>query len=365
MKKIKVYLVLLFAALYCTNAKILMQPYLQALVPGGVCIMVESDTKIPIKVEYGSQGALNKTAGTNFYVQTDKNEEPTYVHRIYLSGLDPYTTYKYRASQGDESKTENYSFRSAPSYDTPYKLAVMGDCRSNTKVHGEIAKKILQYEPSFSIYTGDLCYNSSYEKYKSEFFIENELELSARVPFFNAVGNHEAWKENTKAFTQAPSSLSGAQDYYSFDMGYAHFLILSTETTCCKGSEQYKFIEEDLKQTKAKWIIAAFHESAYCYGGHGDNSMMKKVSEELFVKYHVNLVVTGHSHFYQHNIVDGIHHITMAGGGAPLYNPETSKYTVKSAKEHHFGIVEMSAALLKLTVYSLEGKIIDQVEITK
>ena len=46
--------------------------------------------------------------------------------------------------------------------------------------------------------------------FKQEFFRPKELELIANVPFFLAVGNHETWGANTKAFTQAPASLGNA-----------------------------------------------------------------------------------------------------------------------------------------------------------
>jgi hypothetical protein len=87
---------------------------------------------------------------------------------------------------------------------------------------------------------------------------------------------------------------------------------------------------------------------------------MVKVSEDLFEKYKVNLVLNGHSHFYQRNEVNGITHLTLAGGGAPLYTPEPKKYTVKSAKEHHYGYFEIIGSEIKFYVYNIEGKEIDR-----
>ena len=68
---------------------------------------------------------------------------------------------------------------------------------------------------------------------------------------------------------------------------------------------------------------------------------------------------------YQHNLVNGIHHVITAGGGAPLYDPEKANYVVKSAKEHHYCIVEINSDRFSLTAKDLDGKVIDSFEIKK
>ena len=45
---------------------------------------------------------------------------------------------------------------------------------------------------------------------------------------------------------------------------------------------------------------------------------MKTLSQNVFVPNNVDLVLNGHTHFYQHNLVSGIHHLVTAGGGAGL-----------------------------------------------
>ncbi|MBM2813255.1 MAG: hypothetical protein HW421_17 [Ignavibacteria bacterium] len=358
-----IFTFLILFAIHPSYSKILLKPYLQVPSNNGVCVMVESDSKEPVTVQFGSNTSYGKEASSSAFLETGA-EPASFVHRIFINGLPPNSVCHYRSIQGSDTTSDSY-FKTCGMPGEPLKFAVMGDCRSGKDLHARIAKGILKNEPLFSIYTGDLCFDRSYEKWKSEFFLPEELELSSRVPFCNSPGNHEGWTNNTKAFTQAPQSSSGSQEYYSFDIGDVHFIIISTENKCCKDCPQYKFIEEDLKASKKPWKIAAFHESAYCYGGHGNNNMMKKVSENLFEKYGVQLVVTGHSHFYQHNLVAGIHHLTLAGGGAPLYSPKSSEYTVKSAKEHHYAICDVTSNTLKITVFNIDGKILDEIELKK
>ena len=302
-------------------AKILMKPYLQAVSQNRICIMVECDNMTPVYVQfYDSLNKKVRTTFTGYALGTDKPKE-TYVHRVVIDTLIPGMKYFYKILQGDQVYDGGY-FRTAPLPGASFRFALFGDCRSNPEMHSIISGEIIKHQPLFSIYLGDLAYNNTYDMWKQEFFTDKELELSADVPFFNAIGNHEGWYKNTKAFLQAPISKSEHNDYYSFDYGDIHFLILNTEITCKKGLPQYDFAKKDLESTQKKWKIAAFHRPAYSGGGHGDNQMMVSVTKEIFEPNKVDIVLAGHNHFYQRNFINGIYDLVIGGGGAPLYEPQ-------------------------------------------
>ena len=343
------------------RADVIMSPYIQALTSTSAVIMVECNNQSEVRVLYGKTDNLEQNKTTSFYEATEATPV-TYVHRIQLEGLQPNTKYYYKAMQdGVDYSTLTFS---TPPATGKIKVAVIGDGRSRPDTFSLVCKQAIKTDPDVVIVTGDICYDSKYKSFKDEFFVKELLKLASGYGFYNAVGNHEGFSKNTKAFTQAPLSASGRQDYYSFEIGDALFIILSTETSCKKGSPQYDFLEKELKNTTKKWKIVAFHKSAYVAGGHDDFKPMVKVSEELFEKYKVNLVLNGHSHFYQRNEVKGIPHLTLAGGGAPLYTPKKSKYTVKSAKEHHYGYFEIDGSKIDFKVFNTSGGIIDSFTIT-
>jgi len=346
-----------------SSAKIVMKPYLQAVTQNSIAVMVVSDSKDVVTVNFGKDEKLGESAKTAIIAETD-NHPSTYVHKVVLKSLLPNGTYYYNTSQGSQT-TEISHFRTAVTEGTPFRMAVAGDFRSNPTIHNQIANFIRKAEPYFSLYVGDLCFGIKYSFWKEDFLTEPELNLDAVVPFFNAVGNHEGWEQNTIAFTAAPESPSGRQEYYSFDYGDAHILVLSTQHSCKPNSEQYKFAEADLKATNKKWKIVTFHEPAYSFGSHFPNKYMKAMSENIFEKTKVDLVFTGHNHYYQHNLVNGIHHFVMGGGGAPLYTPKTSPNTLKSEKAHHYGIADVTATTFSMKVYNLKGEVIDTIELKK
>ena len=92
---------------------------------------------------------------------------------------------------------------------------------------------------------------------------------------------------------------------------------------------------------------------------------MKKLSENVFVPNHVNVVFNGHSHFFQHNLVNGIHHMIIGSAGAPLYDIKTAPYVIKSAKDYNYGIIDVTSSSFNLMVYNNRGMPLDTLLLRK
>ncbi len=362
MKRFLIYIIAIIAFVSSTKADIILKPYLQALTPTSAYLLIESDSQSEIRVLYGEDENTNMFHNTNYFVKTT-SKTPTYVHRIELDRLKPGTKYYYRVIQlGVDTQIETFR---TPRDDGHLKVAVSGDSRSVPKIWSKVMDSIANKNPDILLLTGDIASTRKYSPWKKEFFLPQTMKVISSVGFYNAVGNHEGWSANTKAFTQAPASPSKKQEYYSFEIGNALFVVLSTQHKINKGSDQYNFLESVLKNSDKTWKIIIFHKSAYVGGGHGEYTPMKKAAEELFSKYKVDLALSGHSHFYQRNYVDGVYHLTVAGGGAGLYTPKKKAYTQKSVRKHHYAIFEINGEKLTFNVYDLKGNIIDSFEIDK
>lgn len=112
---------------------------------------------------------------------------------------------------------------------------------------------------------------------------------------------------------------SGDNMFYSWNAGFAHFISISSESpidTAYISDIEIYFIESDLTAATNKnslqscpWIIAHFHRPMYCSNDkaclgssgneYGNAVYLKKQLEEVFMKYHVNLVLQGHVHAYE------------------------------------------------------------------
>ena len=354
---------LLFAIAVASQDKILMTPYLQSVSTNSVYIMVESDTRDTVWVDYGRTATYGRIAFTSLIVPT-MAKVPTFIHRIQLKSLKPNSAYYYQARQGT-AHSNGSVFHTAVEPGTSFRLLFMADFRTNTSIHDKIARLASDTYPQVAVYGGDLCVNGDYSSWKKEFFRSPELDLISKVAFFNATGNHEGNGPNTKAFLQNPESASKSQQYYSFDYGDLHVLVLNTEIDMKPGSPQYEFAKEDLAASSTSWKIVVSHSPAYCSGGHGEDTSMVRMTKDLFEPNNVNLVLSGHSHFYEHNLVNGIHHLVIGSVGAPLYDPEKANYTLVFLKDYCWAVMDVKYSRLTLTVYNAKNQKLDTVDLKK
>ena len=358
--KVKIFFLVAFLC-ESLNAAIIMQPYLMGVQDNSVWVLVECSTADSVTVDYGLTPSYGSIARTSI-ISTTTNS--TFVHKINLTGLNENTHYFYRARQLS-STSGGYSFITASNTLTRFRFLWIGDYRSGTAVHDQICQLVPQYMPRFYLNGGDVAVTGSYADFKNEFFRQGEMDLISDVPFFLATGNHEGWDVNTKAFTKGITIQSGTEDYYSFDYGNLHVLVLNNQISYSQGSNQYNFAMADLSSSNKFWKIVISHKPGYCSGGHNEDAGMITMSQSIFVPTEVDMVISGHSHFYQHNRVSNIEHMVLGGGGAPLYDPTNASYTIKSVKDYNFGIIDINTDTLLLSVYNNLNALIDTVKIIK
>lgn len=344
-----------------TFAAIVMEPYLQSVTSNSVYVLVESNSTSTVTVNYGITPSYGTTATTENYAATTGS---TYIHNIKLTGLSADTVYHYQAAQGS-SNSANHVFRTAVNAGTNFRFVGMGDFRSQPNIFNQISGRVKDANPYFSLYMGDLCGDDTYNSFKSEFFVSNQIALIAGVPFFNTFGNHELWTQNSKAFTQAPTSADETRGYYSFDYADMHVLVLNYNISYTPGSAQYNFASNDLANTNKHWKVVIIHSPAYCSGGHGEDYYMKTLTTDIFEPNGVTMVLAGHTHFYQRNYVNGIYHLVLGSAGAPMHDlgvPPKS-YVQAEAKKYHYAVFDVTATSIHMSVFDDQGVQFDSLDI--
>jgi len=362
MKKLIFLLFVMLLSSRVLFSSINMTPYLQALTTNSVFVLVECTTADTVIVNYGITSGFGFTAKSGIITPTSGGN--TFIHKIKLINLTTNSLYYYQAIQGS-SVSSVLNFRTAVLQGSNFRFCVMGDCRSNPTIHGQVASNMLAANPLFSIYTGDYCLDDGYATWKSQYFVTQELDLISKVPFFSVPGNHEAWGPNNKAFVYNPQENSGTQDYYSFDVGDIHFIAINNSVAYTVGSPQYNWALNDLSTTAKRWKIVFFHEPAYSSGGHGSNTTMQSWVNNIFLPKGVDLVLNGHNHFYQRCQANGLNHLVIGGGGASLYTPTSASYVVKSAQSYCYGVFDVTPNSIQMTVYSNTNSVIDTLTLSK
>lgn len=218
-----------------------------------------------------------------------------------------------------------------------------------------IFSEIALIRPDFVLWTGDTVYgycdteaelNAEYEAFRAK-----AKALEGVVPLFNSPGNHEIHSDQSGCGkTAEPLCWADPQTpeprcsetafrnrfgdlYGSFNYAGAHFIAMDTSVP---GDEdaisgpQLSWLKADLKSAKAARVIFLFTHTEF-FGsplidppsGRSHPSVARRAElEDLFDRYPVAAVFSGHEHLFwheppeKHNFID---YFVAGGAGAPLY----------------------------------------------
>ena len=306
-------------------------PYLSCVTENSIIISWRTATLDSSVVEYGL------TAG---YGSEEKDPFPKSAHSLALTGLLPDTVYHYGVLF-EGKQTPDYTFRTAVPFGTPFEFALLGDTRTQADSHLAVINELVGFDPYFNVHTGDLVENGYSEDDWAVYFatICSSVTCAQEIPFYYAIGNHENESPLYYDYVYLPhNNPDSTESYYSFDYGNCHFISLDTEIAYWPSSPQYQWLEKDLQSVCDQTYVFAFmHDHPYCAGGHDSNIALRNALSPLFEQYKVDMVFSGHSHFYQRNgPINNVTYVIAAGGGAPLRTPADSSWTQYSEKTHHF-----------------------------
>jgi predicted MPP superfamily phosphohydrolase len=184
-----------------------------------------------------------------------------------------------------------------------YDIVAVGDwgCTAFTN---KTIDNILDRDPNLVIALGDYSYLPTPDCWAKEI-----APLHDRMRI--AIGNHDI---PAVAYLKL-FGIDESKQYYSFNRGNIHFVVMSTEIPFDAGSAQYKEVKSDLQKASAdpkiKWIIVVNHRMTYprhfAIGDtagitYQENTISRKfrdIYHPLFDIYNVDLVLQGHAHNYQ------------------------------------------------------------------
>jgi hypothetical protein len=282
-----------------------------------------------------------------------------------------------------------------PSINSNFNFAAVGDtnCNSNTE---DVVEDIQAKAPEIVLGLGDYIYNSDSADCWLEIVepIDNIMKI--------AIGNHETGA----ILTELMEHYGLTDQYYSFDYQNVHFTVMSDYVPDEIGSEQYRFVQNDLAKAAADpnidWIVVPHHSQKYASTKNYDipeEREWNNIYHPLFEQYNVDLVLQGHQHNYQRTypiqynsdtpinpiITDrnentytnpeGQIYLTVGTGGAALHslNGNKAPYII-TAQDEVYGFLNIDitanngGTTLVGTFYSNDdgaGEITDQFTISK
>ena len=338
-----------------------LSPYLQNVTPTSITVMWETTGVTIGTVEFGENDRFDRRA-------TDADARA--IHEVHLTGLDPATRYSYRVRFGDQVLPPA-SFTTAPPPGTPnWRMVVYGDNRSNPATHARNVEQIMKLDPGFVINSGDLVeVGSQYEQWKTQYF-DPLRGLAEQVALFPCLGNHEQNAIHYYNYHSLPDDQG--EVYYSFDYGNAHFIALNSNALDApfqRGDPQTAWLIVDLEAHRdATWTFVFFHHPLFRAHATRGVTPQRWVWQPIFEEYGVDLVITGHDHYYMRSHPIGtyrgepghaVYHLISGGGGAPTYPMAPKAHAAADRRAHHITAIDVTDDRLVGRAIDLDGNEFD------
>ncbi|WP_425423188.1 metallophosphoesterase family protein [Spirosoma spitsbergense] len=286
--------------------------------------------------------------------------EPTSTteHEVRLTGLltDQQYFYSVGTTSGILEQGINNYFWTAPSLTTKRKIRIasFGDVGTNINTNqAYVRDAFLNFRSNTPtdlwMLIGDNSYDGADSQYQTNFFDPFKSSLLKNCMLFPVPGNHD-YQDYVRyptapdrrverdidyyAMFSLPTNAetggipSQSEQYYSFDYGPVHFVMLDSygknpvqvnstspivpkafyEDTITVGytipNEQIAWLKQDLAATSQKWKIVYFHHPPYTRGTHDSESESELIDIRMKInpileRFGVDMVVTGHSHVYE------------------------------------------------------------------
>lgn len=189
-----------------------------------------------------------------------------------------------------------------------------------------------RYPVNAILYLGDNFYESGVSSANDPKFQTHFEEMYdptiLNMPFYAILGNHD-YRGNVQAqvdYSQISSRWVMPAFYYTFTMppptgnsskeNWVQVFALDT-TPIVDGQDpgqQMTWLEEQLKNSTARWKIVIGHHPVFSNGQHGGDETLNLLLIPLFRQYGVDMYISGHDHDLQILRVNGFHQLVSGGG---------------------------------------------------
>jgi hypothetical protein len=297
----------------------------------------------------------------------------SYRYTAALSGLIPDTQYIYRAGI-DGAWSDTLSFTTAADTEE-YSFLYMGDVQSGYADWGSMLDSVYQGFPEieFSLMGGDLTdYDTEWGQ-----FLDAAAGVFSRIPLMPAKGNHDG-NMYLQFFALPDNGPEGMQkEFYSFDYGNAHFLVLNSMYNTDETVKQW--LREDLQNTTKAWKFTMFHYPAYPAFDDGKtvDDSIRENWVPILEQYGVDMVFVGHQHQYMRTYpiyqgavqadpaAYGIVYV-MGNAGSKYYGAGSGfPYIAAEQTGSSYQVININGDILTMTSNKASGELIDSYTIDK
>ncbi len=313
----------------CKSQSISRGPYLQLRTQTSIQIRYRTNSAYESRVKIGTSP---NSLTTEFLNSSLKND-----HVVNITGLSANTKYYYAILNGAQALQGNeinyFVTTQNPNMTQKIRIWATGDCVTPNIIKNKVRNSFLNYVGTNYIDAWLLLGDNSYpdglqHQYQESFFnVYQGDRIMKQTNIYPAPGNHDYagntrdWNDHNIPYyeifanagnTQMGGVASNHKEYYSYDIGNAHFISLDSygkETAnnwviSDTLSPQIVWLKADLAANSKKWTIVYFHHPPYSMGTHNSDTendlvLIRERLVPILERYNVDLVLTAHSHNYE------------------------------------------------------------------
>ena len=265
----------------------------------------------------------------------------------------------------------------------------------------------------FVLQSGDAVVNGAHPKQWNISFVGliNRITKDGGVPYFLAPGNHDVTAAKSITAVGRAGGLSNylaavanliprdgtprrLEGYPTYAFGYGNAFVIAMDSNIAADQTQLRWVTEQMEgldRSRYHHVFAFFHHPPFSSGTHGGAILeapaleLRKTYMPLFRKHHVDALLTGHEHLFEHWVeryqfpggpTNRMDIVVTGGGGAPLMGyrgePDLRDYlktngVVKIQLEHlvkpgpqpgdnpyHFVVVTVNGDSLRMEVTGVD-----------
>ncbi len=191
-------------------------------------------------------------------------------------------------------------------------------------------REINLLQPDVVLHIGDLVpgYKRDMRKWEEDIAAVKAILADIEAPFYPLPGNHDVITGTGDPTDRRGEDLYRKHFgplYYSFDCGFAHFVMLDTEEQLQSqprfSDRQIAWLKDDLARTDARSIFIFMHKPAWEMATYPD-SRWDEV-ERILRRHPVRAVMAGHFHHYYKSVErDGVQYYVLGVTGGQVFSPE-------------------------------------------
>ena len=205
----------------------------------------------------------------------------------------------------------------------PFIVAATGDGASGEPNAEAVNDMVTDWDPNLFLYLGDVYEKGTKTEFANWYGSPTTALGRLKAVTNPIVGNHEYEGNTADGYFDYWDNIP---HYYSYDAGGWHFIALDSTSQYGQldpGSDQYKWLANDLKSNQTSCTLAYWHHPRFSNGPQG-GSVSTDAVWQLLANNGVEAVLTGHDHSYQRFVPlgangqpdpNGVTEFVAGGGG--------------------------------------------------